>query len=302
MAQITSATIADLQTTVNKQFRAGFTKAVTFQDKFVTTLPSSTRIGTYAWQDTLPIMREWVGPRTFNNLTNQDYQLTNRNWESTISADRDDVEDDALGVFAQKVQILGETAAKHVDRQAVAALQAGATTGLGFDGLSFFNNAHTLDPAGTQDNNFTATALSAANYAATRAAMMAFTDSDGQPFGITPNLLVVPPQLEATGRTILNAEFVATAAGTASEANIWRNSAELVVISELANQATTWYLLDTTKTIKPLIWQQRRAVQLVSMTAPTDEAVFTTRQYRWGIDSRGAIGYSLWFLAARAIA
>lgn len=299
MALITTATIAALQTTVNKRFREGFTKSSTFQERFVTTLPSNSRVGTYTWMDTLPIMREWVGPRTLNNLSNTDYQLTNKNWESTIACDRDDIEDDVLGVFANKVEMLGDTAAKHVDRQAVWALQNG-TSELCFDGLSFFNDAHTLDPAGTQDNNFASTALNATNYASTRQAMMSYTDADGQPLGIMPNLLVVPPQLEDEARTILNAEFVAVS--NAGVTNIWRNSADLLVIPELANQATTWYLMDVSKPIKPLIWQQRRPVQLVSMTAPTDEAVFTTRQYRWGLDSRGAIGYSLWFLAARCIA
>lgn len=303
MAQITGALIQGLQTSVNKRFRDAFTKAPTFQDKFVTTLPSNTRIGTYAWMDTLPIMREWIGPRTLNNLTQSDYQLTNKDWESTIAADRNDVEDDMLGVFNMKVDMLGQTAAKHVDRQAVAALQAGDSTGLCHDGLSFFNNAHTLDPGGTQDNLFAGTALSAANYAAVRQAMMAYTDADGQPLGIVPNLLVVPPQLEDEGLTILRAATVIDAAAAgAGVSNVYMNSAELLVIPELANEATTWYLMDVSKPIKPLIWQQRRPVQLVSMTAPNDEAVFTTKQLRWGIDSRGAIGYSLWFLAAQAVA
>ena len=300
MAQITGATISALQTSVNRQFRSAFDRAPTFQDRFVSTLPSNSRVGTFAFADTLPIMREWIGPRTFNNLTQSDYQLTNKDWESSISADRRDVEDDMLGIFSQKVAMLGETAAKHVDRQAVWALQNGHTE-LCHDGLSFFNNAHTLDPAGTQDNLFTGTALSAANYASTRAAMMAFTDSDGQPLGVNPNLLVVPPQLEGTGRTILNAEYVSDGAG-AGITNVWRNSCDLLVIPELANEATTWYLMDVSKPIKPLIWQQRKSVELVSMTAPTDEAVFTTRQYRWGVDSRGCIGFSLWFLCSHCIA
>lgn len=299
MALITTATIAALQTTVNKRFRDGFSRAPVFRDRFVTTLPSSSLVGTYSWMDTVETMREWIGPRTIKNLSNTDYQLTNRDWERTIGCGRNEIEDDVLGVFSMKVQALGETAAKHVDRQAVSALQNGATN-LCFDGLSFFNNAHTLDPAGTQDNLFASTALSAANYAAVRAAMMAYTDSDGQPLGVMPNLLVVPPQLEATARTVLNAEIIqGTQAGIS---NVWRNSADLLVIPELANEATVWYMLDVSKPIMPLIWQERRPVTLTSMTAPTDEAVFTTGQYRWGIDSRGAIGYSLWFLASRCTA
>ena len=52
----------------------------------------------------------------------------------------------------------------------------------------------------------------------------------------------------------------------------------------------------------PLIWQNRRSPQLVSMANPDDPNVFNDKQLLWGVDGRGAAGYALWFLMARAIA
>ena len=65
--------------------------------------------------------------------------------------------------------------------------------------------------------------LTTANYAAARAAMMAFKSDNGRRLGITPNLLVVPPELEAKGRAVLLAEQ------DQATSNVWKDSAKLLV-------------------------------------------------------------------------
>jgi len=68
-------------------------------------------------------------------------------------------------------------------------------------------------------------ALTAANYAAARAAMMAFRSDTGRFLGIQPTTLVVPPALESDARGLLNTDIAP--GGAAS--NVWRDSAELIV-------------------------------------------------------------------------
>lgn len=60
---------------------------------------------------------------------------------------------------------------------------------------------------------------------------------------------------------------------------------------------TGWYLLDTSRPIKPLIFQDRKAFDFVRMDAPTDEVVFTRDEYRYGVDGRCNVGFGLWQLA-----
>lgn len=67
--------------------------------------------------------------------------------------------------------------------------------------------------------------LNATNYAAAFAAMEGMRGDYGRPLGIKPSLLVVPPSLREAGLQILNAET--TAAGAT---NVWRNTAELLVV------------------------------------------------------------------------
>lgn len=55
-----------------------------------------------------------------------------------------------------------------------------------------------------------------------------------------------------------------------------------------------WYLLDTTKDIKPLIYQRRVAPTFDYMNAPTSDYVFRTHKIQWGAWCRDAAGYGLW--------
>lgn len=60
---------------------------------------------------------------------------------------------------------------------------------------------------------------------------------------------------------------------------------------------TAWYLLDTSKMVKPFIFQKRSDYKLVKMDQETDEAVFEKKLFRYGIDARGNVGFGLWQLA-----
>ena len=70
--------------------------------------------------------------------------------------------------------------------------------------------------------------LTDANYEAARAAMMALRGDGGRLLGIMPNLLIVPPALEAKAR-----KLIVAATGDAGASNVWANSAELIVVPQL---------------------------------------------------------------------
>lgn len=71
--------------------------------------------------------------------------------------------------------------------------------------------------------------LDATNYASARAAMMSFKTDAGVPLGLVPDLLVVPPTLEAAGRALVTKEKDAAGAD-----NPWFNTAKLLVSPWLA--------------------------------------------------------------------
>lgn len=60
---------------------------------------------------------------------------------------------------------------------------------------------------------------------------------------------------------------------------------------------SAWYLIDTTKVIRPLIFQDRLPPQITPKTSLTDDNVFHQDQFLWGAKRRCATGFGAWELA-----
>lgn len=60
---------------------------------------------------------------------------------------------------------------------------------------------------------------------------------------------------------------------------------------------TAWYLLDTSRALKPVIFQDRKAPNFVAKTSETDDNVFDRNEYVYGVDSRCNVGFGFWQLA-----
>lgn len=61
-----------------------------------------------------------------------------------------------------------------------------------------------------------------------------------------------------------------------------------------------WYLLDTSRALKPLIYQERTKPEFASMTKLDDEQVFTADEYRFGVRARNNAGFGFWQMAVRS--
>ncbi|MCH8500156.1 MAG: Mu-like prophage major head subunit gpT family protein [Marinobacter sp.] len=61
-----------------------------------------------------------------------------------------------------------------------------------------------------------------------------------------------------------------------------------------------WYLLDVSRAIKPLIYQERIPANFQAMTKEEDEAVFTDDQYRYGVRARSNVGFGFWQMAYKS--
>lgn len=60
---------------------------------------------------------------------------------------------------------------------------------------------------------------------------------------------------------------------------------------------TPWFLMDASRAVKPIILQNRKVDNFVSMTSETDENVFSRKEFVYGVDNRRNVGFGLWQLA-----
>lgn len=71
-----------------------------------------------------------------------------------------------------------------------------------------------------------------------------------------------------------------------------------VTVSNMVDGVETpWYLLDTSRAVRPLVWQVRERYDFQQVTAPNDAQVFMTDQYLYGVRARVNAGYGLWQMA-----
>lgn len=303
---------------LDQSFRGAYADQPTFWKQFAMEIPSGTRENHYAWTGRLPKMREWVGERQLRNYASRAYVLPNKDFEETLQLDRNDILDDQFGIYSQFAKDLGVQCALLQDDQVTSVLESG-TTNLCFDGQPFFNNAHPVDvdnPSGTTyQNNYDNTSnggnasmpLTPANYQTVRTNMWSIKSEDQRSLAIMGDLLIVPPKLEATGKQILESTYVAPTGAVGSNAasvmqeSITKGTAKLLVDPYLTSD-TAWYLACTSRPMKPLIWQQRQAPQMVYKNNVTDDNVFMLKKFIFGVDARGAAGYGMPFLISRASA
>lgn len=301
---ITSSSISAMFSGFHAKFREGYQAATPVYERLATMAPSTGEQETYAWMADVPRFREWLGERTYNNLAAHNYTLLNKDWEDSFAVPRNKIEDDSYGIFGSRFQALGEASRLWPDDMLLTALEAGDTS-LCYDGQYFFDTDHPTNlfdvNMGTQANLLTGAALTQTTYYAAKAAMQKFKSESGEKMGIIPDLLIVPPALEKTAKEIIKADTIAQVFGSntaaAAPSNVSKGDVDVMVWERLTSD-TTWYLLCTKKPVKPFVFQQRKAPEFVDKgTDSRDEDVFKRKQFLYGADSRGNMGYSLWFLA-----
>lgn len=166
----------------------------------------------YPFGSEFPLLEEWVGRRTIEQLEAQEYALKNRRFSSAIRVRMTDLEDDNHGLYDHRFESAGLAAAEWPNALVYEALKLGESRN-GYDSVPFFGNH------------------------------------------------------SENGATVSN----------------------LVAGSEPA-----LYLLDTSRPLKPLIFQRRINPIMTAKDQPDDDHVFKNDEILYGIRARGAAGYGLW--------
>jgi len=74
-------------------------------------------------------------------------------------------------------------------------------------------------------------------------------------------------------------------------------NAEVTVSNMQAGAGPAWYLLDVTRGVRPIIWQERERYEFTQITGAGDHHVFMNDKYLYGIRARVNAGFGLWQLA-----
>lgn len=280
----------NLKTTFNKAFDS----APSAWEKVAMLVPSTGSENQYNWLSYFPRMRKWIGEKVIKSLEGFKYTIVNDDWEATVEVDRNHIEDDNLGIYAPQAQMAGYSARQLPD-EIVMDLVNNCFTATCYDGQYMCDTDHLV--AGASVSNKLTAALSVstlaaatASFGAARTAMRKFKNDEGQPLNTIPNVLLVPPALEDIALVLKNNERLED-----GKQNPYRGTFEVVCDARLTSD-TAWFLLDTTKPVKPFVYQQRKAPVFVQQTDPQADDVFTRKKFKFGAEARAAGGYGFWQL------
>lgn len=290
-ASTLKAIFVNLKTTFNNAFSA----APSQWQKVAMLVPSSTKTNDYKWLSNFPRMQKWIGEKTVKALAASGYTITNDDWEVTVEVDRNDIDDDNLGIYAPQAQMAGESAKQLPDEIVFDLVNKGFASQC-YDGQYFFDVDHvvagqSVSNKGTKKLSAASLAAARASYGAARTAMKKFRDDEGRPLNISPNVLLVPPALEDDANLLMTTERFED-----GKPNPYRNTATVVVAPWL-NSDTAWFLLDTSRPIKPFIYQERKKPNFVQQTDPQADGVYMRKKFLFGAEARAAGGYGFWQLA-----
>ncbi|MGD9476139.1 Mu-like prophage major head subunit gpT family protein [Shinella sp. G-2] len=139
--ELNSTTLRAAGVGFDAAFARGLAMAQPVYERITTTINSTTASNEYGWLGKFPKFREWIGPRVINALQKHGYTLKNRSFESTISVNRDDFEDDNLGIYKPLFEELGLQARMFPNELVFALLMLGFSTKC-YDGQYFFDTDH----------------------------------------------------------------------------------------------------------------------------------------------------------------
>jgi len=297
---VNAAALQNVFLNLKTLFNKAFESAPSNWQKVAMLVPSTSKTNDYKWLANFPRMRKWVGEKMAKALEAFSYTVTNDDWEATVEVDRNDIEDDELGIYAPQAQGAGFSA-KQLPDEIVAELENGAFINKCYDGQYFIDTDHpvtdkdgvvqSVSNKGTKKLSAATQAGAIASLGAARIAMMKFKDNEGRPLNITPNVLLVPPALLDIANVLCINDRLED-----GKPNPYKGCCEVVCETRLTDD-NAWFLLDTTKPVKPFIYQERKKPVFVQQTDPQADDVFSRKKFKFGAEARAAGGYGFWQLA-----
>lgn len=215
---VNSGNLKTLGTGFKAAFQRGLGQAASQRALIATTVPSSNATEEYGWMGKVPGMREWIGDRVLNSIKTYDYRIKNKDWEDTVEVERNDIEDDNLGLYGPMMEEMGMSTMRHPETLIWDLLKAGFAANC-YDGQFFFDTDH--------------------------------------------------PRLDAAGK-------------------------EVSVANTDGGAGTPWFLAQTNRAIKPIIFQERKKPNFVAKDNPEDDNVFFRKKFVYGVDARYNVGFGFW--------
>lgn len=299
---LNTAKYISTQRDLTQKFREGAMAATPFYPTICTEIQSGGSDEKYGLLGAMPGVKEWLGDRQFKKLRAGDFVIANREWEDSVEFEKNDIDDDRLGLATELARDFGTEAMLHPDELLLEALVAGETTAC-FDGQNFFDTDHSWGDSGSQSNDLSYAAASGtaptaeefkAAFHQSRVAMLGFKNDQGKKLirpvlrGANKFICLVPLELQEAAENGLNATLISTGGS-----NVVIDRPEIIPCPSMTD-STKFYTFLMEGALKPFVFQKRRPVRTPVWKGMDDPE---TKMLKMMTDARYNVGYLAWWKA-----
>lgn len=294
MAMISDNWADALDPIVRMWFEQGFARRTPLAPMLYNELPSQRAyeeisgvgaVGIDAWE-------QWSKTREVGQVKfDQGYKtrFEHTQFALELAIDKTLVDDNQHAELLNMTSRLGDSAAlkREVDAASVFNNAFDVTNYPGADGQSLCDGAHPLSPAktGSTQNNAGTYPLTKTNVSVVREEMMAWTDDNGNKVAVTPNMILVPPQLEDEALEIANSVLDPSSGNNAINPQFGRFR---VMTWHYLTDSNAWFMIDSMLMKNSLHWFNRAGVSILPKVE--DKTLVAT----WIASMRYSYGYSDW--------
>lgn len=292
-------------------FEAELTKYTQVWPLLAMLIRSTSKDESYAWLESVPGMKEFLGPRIFQQLRSSSFTIANRTFEQSLGIDREDIDDDRYQIYSPTIRRMAQKASIHPDQLLFELINNGHTQTC-YDGQYFYDTDHVTGDSGTQDNDLTYSAASGTSptvdefrgaFTAALLKMLSYKDDQGD-FFIESELMdpgnlqvLVPPSMWEVAVKAMNQ--LITVDGNAGVTNVMIAKGQVRPIQRLSTAGggsdAVFHLIYNGGPIKPFIFQQRKP--LVTQTKGVND--IEEKLIKMMTEARYNVGYGLWQFAVR---
>lgn len=261
----------------------------------------------YPWIGMVAQMREWVGGRQAKGFRDNQIEVINKHYESTLEILVKDLRRDKTGQIRTRIAELATRANSHW-ASLLSTLILAATAAVCYDGQYFFDTDHSEGDSGSQSNDLTIdiSAVPASVHGSTTApsveemqqtiltaiaAILGFKDDRGEPMNETAQRfrVITPASLYLTAAKAVALPY----SPYPSTVNVTPD----MRIDVSMNPRLTWTdsigVFRADGKVKPFIRQEELGIQMKAK-AEGSEFEFDNDAHQYGIDSWRNVAYGYW--------
>ncbi len=231
----------------------GATKAL---EAITSIFPSEGPDEKYGFLGDTPAVTEWIGDKTTGHIKDYSYTLTNKNYYAAISIDRNEINDDRMGILKPRIAGMVSTLQREKWALIIAQIVAG-TVNLAYDGTAYFSSSHTKP---TLDNLLAGTSTTIATiktdiYSA-KAGMMEFVSDANRVMRLAMDTILVPAEQEGLFLEVLESSANPGGAGDGIF-NPMKGWIKQLIVEPSLTDSLDWFGFSAAHPMKPMILQIR---------------------------------------------